>query len=211
VILIVCAVAKELSFLAPQPHVEVLVTGVGPVEAANHVSRALALGTYDLVINAGLAGAIPPKFALADAVDFAIGDAVVVSEELFELDLETGKSLALPDDLSVHDRASSELSLVDRLVELGFPSVRGVTVGRVTATEDTAARLAALGAQVESMEGFPVLRAAEIAGVPAVEVRGISNRVGDRSKSNWDFSAGVTGLERILHALLPLALNIYSA
>lgn len=195
-ILLVCAVAKELEFLAPRAGVEILVTGVGPVEAAANVSRALAQGRYDLVINAGIAG------AFADCAK--IGDGVVVAEERMELDLETGGAIELPGGLLLADRASSSLDLADRLVELGFPALRGVTVTRVTATEATAQRLQAGGAQVETMEGFAVLRTADIAGVPAVELRGISNRVGERDCSGWDFSAGVAGLQRVLDALLSL-------
>jgi len=59
VILVTCAVNKELAFFESQPHVEVLVTGVGPVEAAASVSRALAQSRPELVINAGLAGRRP--------------------------------------------------------------------------------------------------------------------------------------------------------
>ncbi|MGZ3496052.1 MAG: futalosine hydrolase [Vulcanimicrobiaceae bacterium] len=193
-ILVTCAVGKELGFFSPQPHVEMLVTGVGVVEASAAVSRALAQGPYDLVINAGIAG------AFAGAAD--VGDGVVVSDELFELDIETGARIALPDGARIVNSAHSDLTLVDRLVELGFPRVGGVTVSRVTATDATARRLAMHGVGVESMEGFAVLRAAEIAGVPAVEVRGISNIVGDRERSCWDFAAGVAGLERVLNALL---------
>ena len=194
-ILIVCAVNKELAFLQPKPHVELLVTGVGPVEAASSVSRALAQSSYELVINAGLGGAID---------DIAVGDGVVVSDELLELNLETGLPLSLPPETHVVDRATSDLNLVDRLVERGFRSVRGITGARVTASDPTAERLRSLGVGVESMEGFAVLRAAEIAGVPAIEVRGISNVVGDRSRSRWDFEAGVRGLERVSTALLSL-------
>jgi len=196
VILITCAVNKELAFLEPQPHVEVLVTGVGPVEAAASVSRALAQSRPELVINAGLAGAFKESAE--------IGEGVVVSDDTFALCLETGAPIALPDNAHVVDRASSDLALVDRLVELGFHSVRGVTVSQVTALDGTAARLASQGVGVETMEGFAVLRAAEIAGVPAIEVRGISNLAGDRSRSGWDFDAGARGLERVLNALLSL-------
>lgn len=195
-ILIACAVGKELGFLRPQPHVELLVTGVGPVEAAASVSRALAQSSYDLVISAGIAGAFEGAAR--------IGDGVVVAEELFELDLETGVPIALPDGARIVDRASSDLALVDRLVERGFASVRGITVPRVTATDATASRLNAFDAAVESMEGFAVLRSAEIAGVPAIEVRGISNYVCERARSRWDFSAGVAGAEKVLTALLSL-------
>jgi len=196
-ILIVCAVAKELAFLEPQPHVEILVTGVGPVDAAANVSRALATSPYDLVINAGIAGALPGGPA--------VGDGVVVAEDAVELDLESGEAIPLPDGLRAHDRAASDLTLVDRIAEQGFATVRGITVSRVTSSDATAARLAARGAQVESMEGFAVLRAAEIAGVPAVQVRGISNRAGDRAAGGWDFAAGTDGLARILDALLATA------
>jgi futalosine hydrolase len=198
-ILVTCAVGKELAFFRPQPHVEMLVTGVGPVEAASAVSRALAQGPYDLVISAGIAGALEGAAS--------IGEGVVVSDEMFELDLETGVPISLPEGAAVVNRVSSDLTLVDRLVELGFREVRGITAPRVTATDESAARLRALGVGVETMEGFSVLRAAEIAGVPAIEVRGISNIVCDRKNSRWDFAAGVQGAQTILTALLPLVIQ----
>ncbi len=195
-ILVTCAVGKELAFLRPQPHVELLVTGVGPVEAAAAVSRALAQSTYDLVVSAGIGGAFE---GMAE-----IGEGVVVADEMLELDLETGAPIALPDGAAIVNRATSDLTLVDRLVELGYRAVRGITVHRVTATDGSAARLAAFGVGIETMEGFAVLRAAEIAGVPAVEVRGISNIVCDRKNSRWDFAAGAQGVQQILTALLSL-------
>lgn len=195
-ILITCAAGKELAFLPPAPHVELLVTGIGPVEAAASVSRALAQSPYELVINAGLAG------ALGDAAE--IGEGVVIADERLELMRETGTPLALPEGTSIIDRVFSDLTLVDRLVELGFRSMHGITVTHVTATDASAARLAAIGCSAETMEGFAVLRAAEIAGVPAVEVRGISNVAGDQTRGRWDFTAGVSGVERILTALLTM-------
>lgn len=195
-ILVTCAAGKELGNFQPPPHVEMLVTGIGPVEAAAAVSRALAQSTYDLVVSAGIAG------AFEGAAE--IGEGVVISDQLYELDRESGTPLALPDGVRVVDRAGSDLTLVDRLVELGFRSLRGVTVSRVTDTDETAARLAKHGTGIESMEGFAVLRAAEIAAVPAIEVRGISNIVCEGRRSRWDFAAGVRGAETILAALFTL-------
>ena len=195
-ILLACAVRAELDFFRPVPHVEMLVTGVGPIEAAAGVSRALASSTYELVINAGIAG------VFGDAA--RVGDGVVVSDEFCEICLETGQSITLPAGQRVVDRANSDLRIVDSLVELGFPNLRGLTVSQVTATDATARRLVRYGVGIESMEGFAVLRAAEIAGVPAVEIRGISNVVGDRDRNEWNFGHGVRGLERILTSLLAL-------
>jgi futalosine hydrolase len=196
VILLTCAVAKELAFWQPREDVEVLATGVGPVEAACAITSALAQRRYRLLINAGLGGALDGAAG--------IGDGVVVVDDALELGLEDGRALSLPDGDRVVDRAESDARLVAGLVGRGYPALHGVTVARVTASEETAARLAALGAGVESMEGFAALRAAQRAGVPAVELRGISNRVGSRERSGWSFDAGMRGLERILEACLQL-------
>lgn len=194
-ILIAAAVDAELRFLHGRTGVELLVTGVGPVEAACALASALARRPYDLVVNAGIAG------VLNDAAK--IGDGVVVAEDTMELTQENGAPLALPDGVELIETAHSEPALVAELRARGFAALRGITVAQVTSTAPTAHRLAReRGAQVESMEGFAVLRAAERAAVPAVEVRGISNRCGDRAASGWDFAAGVAGLRDVLEALL---------
>lgn len=195
-ILLAYAVEKELAFWTPRPDVEPLRIGVGPVEAATAIANALARHSYTLVVNAGIAGAFDGAAA--------VGDGVVVADEYLELALETGEAIVLPDGELVADRTSSDPTLCAALNQRGFPLRRGVTVSRITSTDETAARLAELGAQVESMEGFAVLRAAEHAGVPAIEVRGISNRVGARERSNWNFDAGLHGVGRILDALFDL-------
>ena len=41
------------------------------------------------------------------------------------------------------------------------------------------------GYEVEAMEGFGVLRAAALAGVPALEVRAVSNPVAERDRGRW--------------------------
>jgi nucleoside phosphorylase len=43
------------------------------------------------------------------------------------------------------------------------------------------------GCDVECMEGFAVLRAAALAGVPAVEVRAISNHIEEADRRRWRF------------------------
>ncbi len=192
-ILLAAAVEAELGFWEARDDVSTLVTGVGPIEAACVLAAELASSRYRLVVNAGLAGAFDGAAR--------IGDGVVVGDETIELNLESGAPLALPAGVNLVETASSAEPLVARLRGKGFPVLRGVTVARVTSSEATARRLAGdLGAQVESMEGFAALRAAALAGVPAIELRGISNRCGDREHSGWNFTAGIAGLERIVNA-----------
>lgn len=195
-ILLACAVDAELAFWRPRDDVTTLAMGVGPVEAAGALAAELARREYRLVVNAGLGG------ALDGAAE--IGDGVVIAEDAIELDLETGHPIALPRGERVVDRARSDPKLADGLRERGFAVLRGITVARVTSSAATAQRLSALGVQIESMEGFAALRTAERAGVPAIEIRGVSNRCGPRESSGWSFAAGIAGLQRILDALFEL-------
>ena len=195
-ILLACALETELRFWTPRDGVQIVAIGIGPVEAASAVATALATQPYDLVVNAGIGGAF-------DGVA-KIGDAVIVAQDTIELDLETGNAIVLPGGERTVEHAHSDAALVERLQKAGLRSLRGITVSRVTATEETAARLAGRGAQVESMEGFAALRAAERAGVRAIELRGISNRVGSRDLSAWDFEAGARVVQKALDTLFSL-------
>jgi futalosine hydrolase len=193
VILLACAVDAELGFWKDRDGVDRLAFGVGPVEATAAVATALANRDYRFVVNAGLGG------ALSGAAQ--IGAGVIVGEDTMELGLETGEPISLPPGERVVDHARSDVMIVEKLRARGFAVLNGVTVSSVTATDETASRLAGRGAQVESMEGFAVLRAAERAGVRAIEVRGISNRCGARELSGWDFAAGAAGLQLVVEAL----------
>ena len=52
------------------------------------------------------------------------------------------------------------------------------------------------------MEGFAVLRAAELAGVPALEVRAVSNDVDEPDRSQWRFDDALAALADALQRLL---------
>lgn len=48
------------------------------------------------------------------------------------------------------------------------------------------------------MEGAAVLLAAHRLGIPAAEIRVISNTTGDRDRQVWDFGAGFAGMRRVM-------------
>ena len=52
------------------------------------------------------------------------------------------------------------------------------------------------------MEGFAVLRAAQLAGVPAVEVRAVSNEIDEADRARWRFDDALRALELALPRLL---------
>ncbi len=195
-ILVVCALPEELRGFTAPGHVRVLPVGVGPVEAAIATARALARERFEYVVNAGIGGIFRSRGTVGDT--FAIA-----TEFLADFGLEGGEPLVLPGGARLADRATADSVLVRRCAELGMHVGVGLTVAQITTTDATAARLhARYGADVESMEGFSVLRAAADAGIPAVEVRGISNVVGDRARGEWNFAAGARATVRALEAIV---------
>jgi nucleoside phosphorylase len=158
-----------------------LVCGVGPVEAAAATARALALRPFDTVLHVGLAG----------GRDLRVGSVVVGTEALY-LDLSA--------EWPVVDRVMPDAALV--------ACVRGALPDASVAPIHTSAAVGASrgavsdGALVEAMEGFGVLRAAERAGVPAVEVRVVSNEIGEADRSRWQLGAALDALEEMLPRLV---------
>ena len=192
-VLAVCATNFERARIALPEKVQTLLCGVGPVEAAARTAAALVGERYDLVLNIGIAGAFEGRAA--------VGESCVVAADFVELDRENGEALRLPPGDRLYSRAQSDPSLVEMLAENGIPQRTGVTVSRVTTAASTCERLSALGAEIESMEGFAVLRAAELAHVRALELRGISNLVGPRASETWNVAAAFAALADATHRL----------
>ena len=59
--------------------------------------------------------------------------------------------------------------------------------------------------RVEGMEGFAVLRACALAGVPAIEVRAISNEITDADRSRWRIGRALEALADALPKMLEAA------
>jgi futalosine hydrolase len=203
-ILVVCAVAQELAALSAREGVDVVAVGVGPVEAAAGTARALAARPYDAVVNAGIAGGFRDRCT--------VGDVVVCSREDYaELGLEDGTGFPLPGGLQLVRSVEADETLLRPFINGLIPVIvgRGVTSAIVTSTTARALVLAhRFRADVESMEGFSVLRAAQLAGVPAIEIRGVSNLVGERESNGWDFRAGAAAAVATADALLDVLLSV---
>ena len=171
VLLLVAATDRELC-----DH-DGLVCGVGPVEAAVATARALALRRFDVVLHVGLAG----------ARGLPVGSDVVGSEAL---------SRALSPEWPVVDRVTPDAGLVER-VRVALPEAAAAPIHTSAAVGASRATVSH-GPLVEAMEGFGVLRAAERAGVPAVEVRAVSNEIGEEDRSRWQLGVALDALEDVL-------------
>jgi len=176
--LVIAATARELDGLDTAAH-RSLVCGVGPVEAAAATARALLEHRPPCVLQIGLAG----------THGFGAPELVLGSEAVY-CDADT-PSL-------VPSRAHPDAALLG-VARAAFPDVRVCPIG-------TSARVGgSTGCEVEAMEGFAVLRACELAGVPALEVRAVVNEIAEPDRSLWRFDDGLALLRdavpRLLEAL----------
>jgi nucleoside phosphorylase len=179
VILVVAATERELEGSLAA---ETVVCGIGPVEAALATARALSERRPDRILHVGLAGArmlAPPSLV--------VGSESVYCDILDDRSVIPRVERRAPDPelLAAVRRALPEAQLL--------PIGTSASVGGGTTCD------------VEAMEGFGVLRAAALAGVPAVEVRAVSNLVGEADRSRWRFEEAFTVLAgavpRVLAAL----------
>jgi nucleoside phosphorylase len=155
-VLLVAATQRELEGLRGA---DAVVCGVGPVEAAARTAAALAERRPDSVLHVGLAGS-----RTLDPLTVVLGSAAVY-EDL---------SAAIP----VVGRTEPDAALLAR-ARAWLPDALVFPIG-------TSAAVGGSGAcEVEAMEGFGVLRACALAGVPAVELRVIANSPDEPDRAKW--------------------------
>jgi futalosine hydrolase len=170
-LLVVAATERELAFVRGA---ETFVCGVGPVDAAASTARLLATRAAPglVVVHVGLAGARgiePPALVLG-------------SESVYSDAVDAGSTFARV------ERVEPDGALLARARTV-LPEAHVLpiaTSGRLTG---------GTGFEVEAMEGFGVLRACALEGVPAVELRAVSNAVGEPDRAKWRFEAALAALE----------------
>ncbi|RCX16987.1 futalosine hydrolase [Fontibacillus phaseoli] len=190
------------------PVVDVRLAGVGPARAAASTASELASGAYDLVVSAGIGGGFEGCAP--------IGSLVVASEIIAaDLGAETPDGFASVDELGFGSAAvavagSLATGWTAALQAAGLPACYGpvLTLSTVTGTAATAKLLAERirGAAAEAMEGFGVAAAAHRLGIPVLEIRAISNRIGPRQRELWKIGEALQALEEAC-SILPEVLQ----
>ena len=189
---------------AGDERVRVVVTGVGPVNAAHATTVAIIESRPDAVIVCGVGGTYP-------SAGLKIGDVVSAETEIYG-------------DLGAH----SPTGFID-MKALGFPVVatpsplfnelplqvfpthtqaRFVTVSTCTGTEVVAHEIASrTHGAVENMEGAAVAHVSHLHGIAVGEVRGISNLVTNRDVKSWKLKEAAAAAQEALIAWLDAQLK----
>ncbi|MGW1188625.1 futalosine hydrolase [Streptomyces sp. NPDC002559] len=180
---------------------DVLAGGVGPAAAAASTAFGLVSDRYDLVISAGIGGGfagVAPVGSLVVAGRIAVADLGAETPEGFVpvTGLGFGQVLHFPPRSLVRAAAAATGAVTGTVL----------TVSTVTGSAERAAALLAAhpGAAAEAMEGFGVAEAADLAGVPVLEVRAVSNAVGPRDRDAWRIGDALTALTDAFGKLAPV-------
>jgi futalosine hydrolase len=177
-VLVIAATERELEGVGGRA--DILVCGIGPVEAAVATALALATRKPGAVLHVGIAGArgfVEPELVLGSTALYCDAQSTFVP------------AIATPDAALLAAARSA------------FPQARVTAIG-------TSARVGGTtGCEIEAMEGFAVLRACELAGVPALEVRATSNDVAEPDRARWRFDDAFA----LLRESLPLLIEALDA
>ncbi|HEX9510479.1 MAG TPA: futalosine hydrolase [Puia sp.] len=194
----------EGSFSVPgsRHEVGILITGVGSIATTHSLMRQIGRRKPDMIIQAGIAGCFTRR---------APGDVVAIREEsladlgvwedqrfktLFDLNLAPGDSPPFSQGLLINP--------YKKLLALsGLEPVRAVTVNEISTDRARIEWIQQNTAPVvESMEGGGFHYVCLQENIPFLQLRSVSNDIGERDKTKWDIRAAIANLNTRLIDLL---------
>ena len=204
-ILVVAATAKEinpfieLTRTGDVNNADILISGIGLTASTYHLAKQLALKKYDLVIQAGVAGGFDLRIPLGAVVTVkqdAIADQSVVElqklKTLFDLNL-------VPQDQYPYKKGWLINTNKEVLKKTKLKIVKGISVNQISTSKQMIKFYRDVFDPVtESMEGAALHYVCLIENIPFVQVRSISNYIGERNKKKWDMMDSIANLNDTL-------------
>lgn len=204
-ILLVAATKMEiqatLQFLNEQNYecndheIDVLISGVGAISTTYLLTYNINNMRPDYLIQAGICGSF--------TTDHAPGDVVFVSEETTgDLGVEENNDFKDVFDMNLQETATGPYTgkwlvnpFCDDWNEYDLPFVKGVTINEITTQPQRIEQLKKkYFADIETMEGAAFHYTALMERIPFMQVRAVSNYVGERDKSKWKMKEAIEEL-----------------
>ena len=175
------------------------ISGVGLLQSSFSITKLIFEQKPDLIIQAGIAGALDHKLALSKVV-------VVTEEQLADTGVEESGTfndifdlrLTAPDIFPFSNGKLPNMDL-QKFNCLQLDEVTGITINEITTRPERIELLKAkYNAQTESMEGAALHYCCIQTSTPFIQIRAISNYVGERDKSKWRFKECFENLSVII-------------
>lgn len=202
-ILLTAATENELElFINMYSNIDILITGVGTPATMYNLQKRLQQEEYDFVIQVGIAGAFSNELNLAETVlvkQDTFGDIGAEEKQIFTSFIGGGlinaNSFPYADGWLINTEGIQKKS--------ALKSVKGVTINKVSDSPLQKQQLInAFDPQIETMEGAAFHFVCLQEGIPFVQLRAISNYVGERDKSKWKIREALENLNKELLQLL---------
>jgi futalosine hydrolase len=185
---------SERIYLKGHHRFSITLTGVGLMGTAYELTKAWLRDKPDIAIQAGIGGSFHPLYKPGSVVairEELVGDQGVMENgwlDLFDMGLADADAFPLTGGRLVNPH-------VDLIRKSQLETVCGLSVNQVsTDLEHIRQMVHKFGPVVESMEGAAFHHVCLMEGIPFIQVRAISNRVGDRDKRNWQIGTAVRNL-----------------
>lgn len=202
-ILLVAATANEIElFINSYSNVDILLTGVGAPATMYQLQKRLHAEDYDFVIQAGIAGAFNTELQLEETVlvkQDTFGDLGTEEKHVFTPCTKSGL-------INAHDFPYADgwlMNMAGIPKDTNLKTVKAVTVNKVT--DDVLQKqqlITAYNPQIETMEGAALHYVCLHEEIPFVQLRSISNYVGERDKRKWKIKEAFENLADELDILI---------
>ncbi len=182
---------------------DVLVTGIGLTATTYSLTRQLQLKKYDLVIQAGVAGCFNKKLSLGSVV--AIKRDAIADQSVIELkQLKTLFDLKLvPENQFPYTKTWLVNPHDDLLKKTKLKQVKGISVNEITTSKKKVDFYETnFNAVTESMEGAALHYTCLMESVPFLQIRSMSNYIGERNKKKWNMKESIINLNKALLQLI---------
>jgi futalosine hydrolase len=209
-ILLVAATAKEIEpFLHYYRNeqnlldIDILITGIGLTSTTYHLARQLQLKRPELVIQAGVAGCFDKQLALGSVV--IIRQDMIADESVVELkNLKTLFDLKLvPHDQFPYRKGWLINSNNTFIKRSRIKPVKGISVNQITSSKDMIVSYKDKFKPVtESMEGAALHYVCLMEKIPFLQLRSVSNYIGERNKKKWNMKESIINLNKKLIELI---------
>lgn len=202
-ILVIAATATEIQpFIAADTNIDVLITGVGVPATIYHLQKRIQQIDYDLIIQAGIAGAFDPQFLL--------GQTVLVKQDCFaDLGIEEKENYTPIFETGFADKNEFPFengwlfNPSEYILKSDLPKVKAITVNKVSDSElQKQQYIKTFNADIETMEGAVLHYVCLQENIPFLQIRSVSNYVGERDKTKWRLNEAIENLNKILINLI---------
>jgi len=174
-------------------------SGVGMLSSAVSLTSLMIDDKPDFVIQTGIAGTFDTKLNLGKVVvikDEMLGDMGVMEDnkwkDIFDLKLE--KSSYPP-----FEKRKLSNPFLETFNLLKLPEVNAITINQITTGEERMQQLIKkYDPTIESMEGAALHYVCREFNIPFIQLRAISNYVGERDKSNWKIQEAIENLNQTI-------------